>query len=385
MRLADFIAANRDAILAEWACYARRIPAAHAMNLEQLRDHARDMLDAIVADLNAPQSADEQFRKSQGEAVPRQGGGRADSGAERHAAGRAGYGFSVEEVVSEFRALRASVLRLWARSARSAKQSDLDDMTRFNEAIDQALAESVARHASVIREAQDIFLGILGHDLRDPLGAVTMSAQFLLRSESLDARHVKAAAMIYSSGQQMSSLIADLLVFTRTRLGQGMPVRCGRADLGAIARQAVAQAGAYHPERTILLDLAPALGGEWDGARIAQVFSNLIGNAIKHGDSRAPVRVSVEEDGDTLVARVHNEGEPIPERVMGDIFEPMRRVAAAAGADRYDAGLGLGLYIASEIVRAHGGSIGVESTREAGTSFTVRLPRRSAAAPQAAA
>jgi signal transduction histidine kinase len=376
MHLSDFIADNLEPILDEWEKYAREIPNARGMASKELRDHARQMLETIVKDLNTPQGAQEQEEKSKGRGKGGNPSAHGESGAEKHASERAKAGFTIEDLISEYRALRASVLRLWGRSSNTVQQSDLVEMTRFNEAVDQAVAESVARYSSLVRQAQDIFLGMLGHDLRNPLGAITMSAQYLMQGPSLESRYVKAAVMIYTSSKQMGQLIGDLLDFTRTRLGQGMPVEYEHADIGAIAREAVAQARAFHPENVIALEVTADASGQWDVARIGQVFSNLIGNAVKHGDRNTPIRVALSSDADNVTATVHNSGNPIPGDDIPHIFEPLCRSPASPANGRQSSGLGLGLYITREIVHAHGGTVSVASSLKDGTTFTVRLPRR---------
>jgi signal transduction histidine kinase len=373
MRLSNFITDNLEPILDEWQQYAEQIPAARGMDKDELRDHAELMLETIVMDLDTPQSEEERKQKSRGHGRQKGHAARAESGAEKHAAARTLAGFGIEDLISEFRALRASVLRLWAQHSTSVNPSDLEDMTRFNEAIDQAVAESVTRHAAMVAQAQDVFLGILGHDLRNPLGAISMSAQFLLQSAALDGPYIKAAATIYNSSKQMGYLIHDLLDFTRARLGQGMPIAPEPANLGDIARLTVAQASAFHPETAITLDAAGDLGGEWDPARIGQVFSNLVGNAIKHGRPNGPVHLALSADAAHVTATVHNIGDPIPEEDLARIFEPLR---GSAAGEQQEAGLGLGLYITREIVHAHAGDVTVVSSASDGTTFTVTLPRR---------
>jgi len=379
MRLPDFILANIEAILDDWERYAMQIPAAQEMGKDALRDHAREMLETIVRDLGTPQTPGEQKQKSEGTGHSKGNDGAGESAAQKHATVRMKAGFTVEDLVSEFRALRATVLRHTAQAAETEYRTHLDDLTRFNEAIDQAVAESIARHSSMIRKSQDVFLSILGHDLRNPLGAVTMSAQYMMGSQSLESRHIKAAAMIYNSSKQMNALIGDLLDFTRTRLGQGMPMKPEQTNIAEVARHAVAQACAFHPEHRIRLEMTGQLDGHWDAARIGQVFSNLIGNAVKHGSMEAPIDVVPNGDDEReIVATVHNGGDPIPEDDLPRIFEPLCRASTSSATSHQagnDSGLGLGLFIAREIVQGHGGALTVASSREDGTTFTLRLPR----------
>lgn len=376
MRLSDFITANLEPILNDWEAYAKTLRAAQGMNSEELRDHARQMLEAIADDLAKPQTEEEQTEKSKGDGPSSGGAADEDSAPEQHASLRAKSGFSIDDMIAEYRVLRASVLRLWGKSSDSVQQSDLDDMTRFNEAIDQAVAESVARYSSMVKHAQDLFLGILGHDLRNPLGAITMSAQLLMQDAALDSRYIRTASMIYSSGNQMSRLIDDLLDFTRTRLGQGMAISPTHTNLADIVRLAVMEACAFHPDRAVSFDAIGELHGYWDSGRIGQVFSNLLGNAIRHGSTSEPVTIALSCQGENVVATVHNGGKPIPANELPHIFEPLRRSVILPNGKLNDSGLGLGLYIVQEIIQAHAGVITVTSSMEAGTTFTVRLPRK---------
>lgn len=378
MRLSDFITANLEPILSEWETYAKEIRAAQGMNSEELRDHARQILEAIAKDLATPQTEEVQKEKSKGHSQANKHAGNEESAPESHALERAKSGFSIEDMIAEYRALRASVLRLWGKNSDAVEQCDLDDMTRFNEGIDQAVAESVARYSSTVKHGQDLFLGILGHDLRNPLGAITMSAQFLLQNTLLDSRLIKPVSIIHNSGKQMSNLIDDLLDFTRTRLGQGMPMSPRQMDLADIVRQTVQEACTFHPERTISFDATGELSGNWDSARIGQVFSNLIGNAIKHGSGSESINIVLSGQGEDVLATVHNGGNPIPEDEISKIFEPLHRSLSPATGNRRDFSLGLGLYIAREIIQAHGGTIAVTSSMEEGTTFIIRLPRQRA-------
>jgi signal transduction histidine kinase len=250
-------------------------------------------------------------------------------------------------------------------------------MTRFNEAIDQAVTESVARYSSEVKRAQDLFLGILGHDLRNPLGAIIMSARFLIQDVTLAGKHIKAASIIHNSGMMMSQLINDLLDFARTRLGQSLPISPSATNLADIVEHTVTEIRAFHPDRTTIMEVNGDVKGTWDHARIAEVFSNLLGNAIRYGATNEPVSIILSgQEGDHVIATVHNGGNPIPEDEIPYIFDPMRRPGTASADGSKGSGLGLGLYIVREIIKAHGGTIDVVSSVENGTRFTVRIPRQ---------
>ena len=374
VRLADFIEANTELILAEWVAFAASTgPAGRAMSLASLRDHAVPMLKAIVADLRTPQTDAERTDKSKGHADS--GPETPDTPAEVHGAGRAAGGFTLGEMVSEYRALRASVIRLWTKQCGSLAGADLEDLMRFNEAIDQSTAESITRFMQELDQSKEMFLAVLGHDLRTPLGAVIMSSQFILDTGELKEPNLTLMTRIVSSARRMNRMVGDLLDFTRGRLGAGVPIVRAEMDIGAVAHQAVEEMTAAHPESILEIDTSGELRGEWDAARISQVLTNLLGNAVQHGSAKAPVSVTVEGDAKEVVLRVHNSGPAIPSSDIPALFSPLKRLGPGKAPARDSSSLGLGLYIAKQIVTAHGGTIDVESSDAAGTTFTVRLPR----------
>ncbi len=372
--LADFIVANREPILAEWEAFARTCtPASGAMDIVGLRDHANEMLSVIAADLRTPQGGAEQAEKAKGNAPDADGG--AATAAEEHGAGRAESGFSVEQMVSEYRALRASVIRLWTRSRDALMPDDLDELTRFNEAIDQSLAESITRYTEELDRSKEMFLAILGHDLRSPLAAVITSAKFMLETQELTEPSLTLTSQIASSSTRMVHMVGDLLDFTRSRLGGGIPIVRAQASMGKIVHDVVDEVAAVHPLRTLEVDARGEQRGEWDCARITQALTNLVGNALEHGDEGTPVRVDVGGDDAEVTVAIHNRGRAIPADRLDGIFNPMKG-RDASGAGGPTGSLGLGLFIAERIVNAHNGRIEVASSEEGGTTFTVHLPRR---------
>jgi signal transduction histidine kinase len=380
MRLADFILANREPILAEWEAFARTcVPASHPMNIAALRDHAGAMLTVIATDLAAPQTRLAQSEKSKGRG---QTGDPAEvTAAGEHGAGRADSGFTVDQMVAEYRALRASVIRLWTSAQGVLQAADIEDLTRFNEAIDQSLAESVASFNHNVEEAKETFLAILGHDLRTPLGAIRTSAVFMLDTNELEEPHRTLAARIAQSARRSVTMVGDLLDFTRSRLGGGIPVARAEMDLSRALREVVDEIGAAHPGCPIRVDTRMEQRGCWDAARLSQALGNLIGNAVQHGAPGTTVTVDLRGDGDAVTVGIHNRGAVIPSEQLDGIFNPLkaRREPRTAEARGPTGSLGLGLYIAERIISAHDGRIEVESSEMDGTTFTVHLPRERAA------
>ncbi|MBT2294756.1 sensor histidine kinase [Pseudomonas fluorescens] len=372
MRLADFILDNIEPILQAWEDFAKTItPASHGMDSLALRDHAEQMLRTIAADLRTSQTVKEQIAKSQGDAPPAE----AETAAETHAVIRQSSGFTVEQMVSEYRALRTSVLMLWMPQTQLDQEQVMTDLIRFNEAVDQALAESVVSYSGAVDASRNIFLGILGHDLRSPLGAILLSSEVLLRAGDLPAKATKISSRIYTSVKRANKIVGDLLDFTRTQLGSGIPVQRFNGDLVAACEGMVEEARAYHPESRIVFETTGALEGLFDQARMEQVFANLIGNAVQHGSEGAPITVSLSTEEDTAVIAINNQGKLIEKDAIASIFNPMVR-QLRNGDMQYGstAGLGLGLHIASAIVSAHKGTIEVHSKARSGTTFTVRIP-----------
>jgi signal transduction histidine kinase len=177
MRLADFIMENVEPILVEWEAFARGIAPGEKMDALALRDHAGEILLATVEDMRSARSSAERSARSRGHR--REDGACLNGASEQHAMGRLGSGFDLLELVSEYRALRASVLRLWHESASRSHDSDVDDVTRFNESIDQSLSKAVSSYTKRVDQSRDLFLAILGHDLRNPLNSIAMSASLL--------------------------------------------------------------------------------------------------------------------------------------------------------------------------------------------------------------
>lgn len=262
--------------------------------------------------------------------------------------------------------------------AKVADPKVLSMFTRFAALIGMMLDSEMARQEdqSALRgahadsELREQFIAILGHDLRNPLQAV-YSAGVLLEKKITDPALQGVAARIRVSVKRMSSLINDVLDFARGRLGEGMGVRVAEVeDIDAGLNAVVREFQDGQPDRQILSNISVTRKVRCDLGRVQQVASNLIGNALKHGAPQGPVRVSAQAEESDLVLNVWNAGEPIPPENIDKICEPFWRHSSTGNRE----GLGLGLYICSEIVRAHGGTLSVTSSHESGTNFTARLP-----------
>jgi signal transduction histidine kinase len=230
--------------------------------------------------------------------------------------------------------------------------------------------QSALRDAHAASELREQFIAILGHDLRNPLQAV-YSAGVLLERKVSDPALKDVASRIRVNVKRMSSLINDVLDFARSRLGDGLGLRIEEVeDIDAGLQAVVREFQDGQPERQILANISVTHKVRCDLGRVQQVASNLIGNALKHGAPQSEVKVSALAEGTDWVLKVWNSGEPIPPEDLDKICEPFWRQSTSGNRE----GLGLGLYICSQIVRAHGGTLSVTSTPESGTSFTARLP-----------
>jgi signal transduction histidine kinase len=216
-------------------------------------------------------------------------------------------------------------------------------------------------------------MGVLGKDLRLPLQSIAGHADALLRDPDLSPRHADSARRIAKSSDRMTSMIGDLLDFTEARLAGGFVLAASDCDLLDVCRKVIDEIAPAHRDRAIALSTTGSTKGRWDQDRVAQVVTKLVDNAVRHGRARSPIKVSLHGEGAEVVLEVHNEGAQLPDGAHARLFEPFYR--GEQHGDEASRGLGLGLYIAQQIVAAHRGAIGVRSLGGQGTTFTVRLPR----------
>ncbi len=372
--LADFILRNLEPILRDWELFARSLFPQDDPSKTTLRDHAKDMLLAVVADMREPQTPTEQEDKSKG-LTPNNSPSLKSAG-EKHAIQRAKEQFDWEPLIGEFRAIRASVLRRWSKACPTGG-GRIEEITRFNEAIDEALASSVRCYAGQLEEARNVIIGVLAHDLRSPLHAAKLSASYILQNSSADAKCTTAAVRVLRSITNMGVLIADLLDYARVRLSHGIPITVEACNLKALCADTVDEVESAHPGRTIKKTFSGDLNGKWDPARIGQLLTNLLNNALIHGNPHSAVSLETMGATEAVSIEVHNEGPPIPPASRAALFEPLYQIPSELSEQTRagSSGLRLGLYITRQIAIAHGGDISVTSSPESGTRFKVDLPR----------
>ncbi|VVM43649.1 Adaptive-response sensory-kinase SasA [Pseudomonas fluorescens] len=373
MRLSEFIVQHVDRIVDEWEKFAEAIGADDSLDRTTLRDHAKSILLAASADMRKAQTVSEQAAKAKGQGPEKTPS--LDLAAACHGELRHNVGFDLVQMTSEFRHLRACVIRLWVDSLESPDMTYFQDMIRFNEAIDEALAESTAAYAEQVNHSRDIFLAILGHDLRAPLQAVSMSTELLLRKATLEGNALTCAINIKRGARHMAVMVGDLLELVRSRLGKSLPIEPVPMDLADAAHAAIAEACAGNPECDPTLNISGDTRGVWDAGRLDQLLQNLIGNALQHGLNKRDVTVTLSGEPDRVRLTVRNYGTPIPENAMATLFDPLVR-SADEELGQPSTSLGLGLFIVKEVVDAHTGTIEVSSNEADGTLFTVVLPRR---------
>jgi signal transduction histidine kinase len=366
VRLSEFIDRAKQEIVAESVTYAAELPVLSGQAIEALRDHLPLVLDAIARDLEQPQTRAQSIVKSEGRApIPRR-----ETAAQTHGLLRARSGLTAEQLVAEYRVLRSSVLRLWADASGPSPHAVADTL-RFNEAIDQAVAESVDFFSAEVDRWRGLFLGVLGHDLRGPLAAILMTAQLL--AKTAEKREVSApATAILRNARHMQTLLDSLLEYSRSELGMPMAIQRAEADLASVCDEEADLLRAALPGVDIALDIRGDANGSFDAVRIREAVANLVFNAVQHGVSNTAIAITVTGRDDDVQVSVENESEPVPVEILENLFEPLRRHATdGSGSGR---NLGLGLFIVREIARAHEGEVAVSMVGRR-VAFTMTLPR----------
>lgn len=358
MRLTAFIQGNRERIVDTWQRYAESLaPFDGQDSVPELRAHGSRMLDAIVDGMHASSLQ------------PAAAGPDASSGGTAHGLLRHAAGLSLLAMTSEFRALRAVVLRLWAGAGFVRSPQAFDDLVTFNESIDSVMAAAVTAFSQAVERDRALMMGIVAHDLRGPLHTAAMAMHVLARRHPA-VNEDEGLGQIRRSLARMMPMVDDLMDVAAAGLRSRMIVRPQRMDLAALAAEIVAEVAAEFPAQRFVVEAPQPPLGDWDRARLGQLLSNLLRNAAVHGDRSGTVRVRLVPDAGQVVLSVQNFGPVIAEAERRRLFSPMARgVNASQGAH-----LGLGLYIVQEIARGHGGRVELDSNRETGTVISVFLP-----------
>ncbi|MCW5803077.1 MAG: GAF domain-containing protein [Deltaproteobacteria bacterium] len=257
---------------------------------------------------------------------------------------------TLEQLGSSARTIAIGIERLRIHADRERLVEELERTVRFNET----------------------FAGMLGHDLRNPLGSMVTGTQLVLL-RTADEKITGPLGRVLSAGDRMARMIDQLLDFTRARVGGGLAIQPRAANLRKLVDQAVEEVAVAHPAWKFDVETTGDTTGSWDADRMTQVFSNLLGNAVQHGVQQLPIRVAIDGTHGGQIAVTLWNGGAIPIEILPILFEPFRGSRHKRNGSK---GLGLGLFITQQIIRAHGGDIAVASTVEGGTSFTIHLPRQ---------
>lgn len=379
MRLADFINDHLESILQEWENFARTVtPAGLTMSVKELRNHASIMLTMIAASLGRPQSREEEIKKSHGlgPAVPE------DIAGQEHGIARLESNFTMEQLVSEYRALRSSVLRLWGDSNKSPLPSDTQDMIRFNEAIDNLLAASVFSFSQQARQAaeteqrrRDQFLAMLAHELRNPLAPISAAATLLKLTKVDDTIVSNASNIIERQVSHMVELVDDLLDVSRLTRGL-IELKQELVDIRRIIADAVEQVAPQMRARRHQLtvaELPETVTVFGDSKRLVQVLTNLLSNAAKYSPEHSHIRLMCELLDEQVVLTVEDNGIGMSAEFVPHVFDLFAQ--AERTSDRSSGGLGLGLALVKSLVELHGGKVTCTSLGLGkGSVFTVYLP-----------
>jgi signal transduction histidine kinase len=366
MRLSEFIEANSEQIIREWEGFAKTLAGGAGLPRWVLRDHSAAIIKYIAENMEQPQFTSEEIAKAQGEGPS----GPIERVAAVHVGLRIESGFDLVEIIAEYRALRSCVLRLWRSNDPESFAAGAAEIVRLGEAIDQNIAEAIPYYEEREIQYRDRFLGILGHDLRNPINSISVGAT-LLAKQGLDGSQQDTVARILRSARRLDRMVTDILDFARGRLGSPMPLTLAPANLATLVSELIDEVRSTHVGVEIRFDSDGDLSGNYDAERIKQMTSNLLVNAIQHGSGKL-VTVTALGEHDSVLLKVHNEGTPIAGEMIATIFDPL---VQGGDPNQNRTGLGFGLFIVKEIVAAHTGTVTVDSTQEGGTTFSVRLPR----------
>jgi signal transduction histidine kinase/ActR/RegA family two-component response regulator len=381
LRLADFILEHTDTILQEWDRFARTVePVASDMTVKELRNHAAEMLKCIANDLLTIQSRQEEIDKSHGN-EPRTL--QIEAG-ELHGLARLDSRFTIEQLASEYRALRSSVLRLWKEFITTPSSTDIGDIARFNEAIDQLLAASIFSFAKATRESleaektrRDQFLAMLAHELRNPLSPISAAATLLKMAKSNDPVVTNAGNIIARQVKHMATLVDDLLDVSRVTRGT-IELKLEPLDLRQVIHDAVEQVVPLMTARQhalIVAELPEPMTMLGDRERLVQIITNLLTNAAKYTSAGGHVELKLYQYEGQVAVTIEDNGIGMTPDLIPHVFDIFTQ--AERTSDRTTGGLGLGLALVKSLAELHGGKVTCSSEgRGKGSKFTIWLPTK---------
>lgn len=369
MTLSEFIREQSARIIDASIAFARTIPnlASPRLDVEVLRDHLPNILETIAADLESPQTRAEGIAKAEG----RGPAPATETPAQSHGRARADGGLSVDQLVSEYRVLRASVGRLWVDSHPALDAAAAAELVRFHEAIDQAIAESIDFHSKEVDRWRAMLLAVVGHDLREPLNTIMMTTDVLSGSVA-GGPHAQAVSILKRGSERLRALLDSLLEYSNARLGSQIPLRRSEVDLDLACRREIDLLRSAFPTAVLEVKAHGSLKGWFDESRVRQALSNLVSNAVQYRTPDTPIEVDLAGDANAVTIVVRNEAPAIEQQVLDSLFEPLRRRDSTHGGQRRN--FGLGLFIVKEIALAHGGTADAES-KDGKVAFCFTLPR----------
>ncbi len=374
MNLSRFIVSHIEEILVEWEAFAKTLePASRDMSGIALRDHGNKILEKIAQEIDTDETSKEKADKSKGLALDTK---HTDTAAGEHGTERQLAGFTMLQLISEYRAMRASVLKLWMPKITKTSAEISEQILRFNEAIDKALAESALTFYQQANRTRDTFLAVLGHDLRSPLATMTVAGAYLIRpGVGTDGTFI-IGTRVKKSAATMSAIVNDLLQYSQIQLGGKIPISRNLADIGAICRAAVDDAIASNPDCNFELETSGELFNDFDSERLQQVFANLLNYLAQFRGRVNTVNIVAKGDPEVITVQIRNQGQVILPESLKAIFDPWnQRYSETWQENQQSRSLGLGLFISREITESHGGTIDVESSETSGSVFTVRFPK----------
>jgi signal transduction histidine kinase len=384
MIFSDFIRKNTRTIIKEWEELLVQKPGGLVAPTPESRACCESILMRMAQEMDQERAPSQSSPKAL-LAQSRAGRGKwmgPISAAQGHGALRQKEGVEIAEVVQEFRMLRVGALSLWTKHVEQEMDREncvgvIQQVSRFNEAVDQVVAESIEMFSENMSDARELFLASLVHDLRSPLCAISMTNSLLAKPDLAPEKRRMSSALVKRSVKEMEQMVGNILGYTRDKMGSGAKLAPQACDLGRLCREGVERAQASHPEVSFSIAAPEQMAGWGDGPKLAQALGNLLSNASQHGRQGTPIELAAWIGGTEAFIAVKNFGEPIPQESLRSIFDPMSQLpyVACAGESSAEAkgSMGLGLYIVREIVQKHHGSVEVSSGEEC-TVFSMRLP-----------